>query len=80
MLSFLRHPLQVDLGRKHIRYNGFHELAYLHPNRFKPDISVLDELKVKEGEKFVILRFVSWNATHDFGQAGLSFDQKKELD
>ena len=71
--------LQVDLGRKHIRYNGFHELAYLHPKRFKPDISVLKELKVKEGEVFVILRFVSWNATHDFGQSGLSLSQKSAL-
>lgn len=71
--------LQVDLGRKHIRYNGFHELAYLHPKRFKPDISVLEELNLKEGEKFVILRFVSWNATHDIGQFGLSLNQKSEL-
>jgi predicted glycosyltransferase len=71
--------LQVELGRKQIRYSGFHELAYLHPGRFKPDISVLKELQVKEGEKFVILRFISWNATHDFGQGGLSFEQKKVL-
>jgi predicted glycosyltransferase len=71
--------LQVDLGRKHIRYSGFHELAYLHPGRFEPDVSVLKELQVKEGEKFVILRFISWNATHDFGQGGLSFEQKKVL-
>jgi uncharacterized protein len=71
--------LQVDLGKKHIKYNGFHELAYLHPKRFKPDISVLKELKVKEGEPFVILRFVSWNATHDMGQTGLSFDEKNTL-
>ena len=73
------HALQVDLGRKHIRYDGFHELAYLHPKRFKPDISVLDELKVKNGEVFVILRFVSWNATHDFGQSGLLLSQKIAL-
>ncbi len=71
--------LKVNLGKKQIRYNGFHELAYLHPNRFKPDISVLKELDVKEGEPFVILRFVSWNATHDFRQSGLSYDQKTEL-
>ena len=71
--------LQVDLGRKHIRYNGFHELAYLHPNRFTPDISVLRELNVREGEPFVILRFVSWNATHDLGQSGLSLSQKSDL-
>ncbi len=71
--------LQVDLGRKHIRYNGFHELAYLHPRRFKPDISVLNEMKVKEGEIFVILRFVSWNATHDLGQSGLLLSDKYAL-
>ncbi len=71
--------LQVDLGKKHIRYNGFHELAYLHPERFNPDISVLNELNVKEKEKFVIMRFVSWNATHDFRQSGLSLKQKSEL-
>lgn len=71
--------LKLDLGRKHIKYNGFHELAYLHPRRFKPDISVLGELNVKKGEKYIILRFVSWNATHDKGQSGLSFNEKKAL-
>ncbi len=71
--------LQVDLGKKHIRYNGFHELAYLHPERFNPDISVLKELNVREGEKYVIMRFVSWNATHDFGQSGLSSVEKSAL-
>jgi uncharacterized protein len=71
--------LKVDLGRKQIRYNGFHELAYLHPKRFSPDKSVLDEIQVKEGEPFVILRFVSWNATHDFGHIGLSYSQKRSV-
>jgi uncharacterized protein len=71
--------LLVDLGRKQIRYSGFHELAYLHPNRFTPDMTVLDELNVKDGEPYVILRFVSWNATHDFRQSGLTFKQKTGL-
>ena len=71
--------LNLNLGKKHIKYNGFHELAYLHPKRFKPDISVLDELRIRNGEVFVILRFVSWNATHDFGQYGLLLDQKISL-
>src|SRR5665811_1442642 len=30
-----------DLGRKQIRFNGYKELAYLHPNWFAPDPSVL---------------------------------------
>lgn len=71
--------LQVDLGKKHIRYNGFHELAYLHPKRFNPDISVLKELNIKEGDPFVILRFVSWNASHDFRQSGLTIAEKTRL-
>lgn len=59
-----------DLGRKQVRYDGYQELAYLHPNRFKPDPSVLGELGLTEGETFIILRFVSWGASHDMGQHG----------
>lgn len=32
-----------DLEKKHIKYPGYHELAYLHPNRFKPNPDVLRE-------------------------------------
>jgi uncharacterized protein len=71
--------LKVHLGRKHIFYNGFHELAYLHPKRFSPDKSVLNEIHVREDEPFVILRFISWNATHDFGHLGLSVSQKRSV-
>jgi len=60
-----------DLGPKQIRYNGYHELAYLHPNYFKPDPSVLDELGLSKGDTFIVLRFVSWTASHDVGQKGI---------
>lgn len=65
-----------DLGKKQIRYNGYHELAYLHPNYFNPDSSVLNELGLKTDDKFIILRFVSWAATHDAGHKGLALDDK----
>jgi uncharacterized protein len=71
--------LQVDLGKKHLRYDGFHELAYLCPGRFTPDKKVLVELGVREDEPFVILRFISWNASHDLGQSGLDSEQKNML-
>lgn len=70
---------KLDLGFKHIRYPGFHELAYLHPNRFQPDPSTLREVGLVEGEKFFILRFVSWAATHDIGQSGFSYLGKQTL-
>jgi len=65
-----------DIGRKQIRYNGYHELAYLHPNYFKPDQQVLRILGLKKGEKFLILRFVAWKATHDIGHRGISLENK----
>ena len=60
-----------DIGPKQIRYNGYHELAYLHPNRFTPSPAVLDELGLIEGDPFIIVRFVSWKASHDIGQHGI---------
>mgnify|MGYP000318296248 CR=1 FL=1 len=60
-----------DLGKKHVRYDGYHELAYLHPNYFQPDSSVLDDLNLTKDEKLIILRFISWSASHDFGLKGI---------
>jgi predicted glycosyltransferase len=59
-------------GRKQIRYEGYHELAYLHPRHFSPDPGVLPSLGVKPNEKYVIIRFVDWKATHDANHSGLS--------
>lgn len=70
---------RTDLGPKQVRFNGFMELSYLHPNYFKPDRKVLDILEVKEGEPFVIIRFVSWAAAHDFGHQGMSMENKRKV-
>jgi len=67
---------QKDFGKKHIRFNSFMELCYLHPNYFTPDPSVLELLGVEKGEKYVILRFVSWRASHDMGHTGISIKNK----
>lgn len=67
------HPF---ISKKERHYAGYHELAYLHPNRFTPDKTVLGELGVGENDKYVLLRFVSWNATHDAGHKGMSYENK----
>ena len=69
---------QKDFGKKHIRFNGYMELCYLHPNYFKPDPSVLDLLGVNKNEKYVIMRFVSWHASHDVGYSGLTLEMKRK--
>ena len=65
-----------DFGKKHIRFDGYMELCYLHPNYFKPDQSILKLLNVQRDEKYVVLRFVSWKANHDIGHNGLSLENK----
>ena len=62
-----------------IFYSGFHELAYLHPNRFKPDPAILDEVGLKPGELFFIMRYNVFKAHHDIGIRGLSLKQKQKL-
>jgi hypothetical protein len=71
--SFLK-----DLGPRQRRYRGFQELAYLDPRRFRPDPSVLDEVGVKTGEPFTVMRFVSWQASHDRGHRGFSETSKAD--
>jgi len=68
-----------DIGKKHIRYNGYQELAYLHPNYFRPNPSVLSELGIRPSERYFILRFVSWGASHDIGKKGISAENKIKL-
>jgi hypothetical protein len=68
-----------DFGPRQIRYNSFTELFYLHSNYYSPDTSILYILNIKPGEKYVLLRFVSWKANHDFGHSGLDSNTKEKL-
>jgi len=68
-----------DHGKKHIRYQGYHELAYLHPNRFTPNPEVLKELGVAEGQRYFLIRLVSLTAHHDINAKGVSAEQAIKL-
>ena len=63
---------KIDLGNRHLRFNGFMEQCYLQNNYFKPNSAILDKLRLESNEKFVIIRLVSWDASHDIGQKGFS--------
>jgi uncharacterized protein len=65
--------------KKLISYRGYHELAYLHPNRFVPDASVLTEIGLKQDEPYFVLRFNAFKAHHDIGVQGLSIENKRKL-
>lgn len=70
---------QENHGRKHLTYSGFHELAYLHPNRFEPDAGIRRELGVSGDQRYFLLRLVALKAHHDVGQKGLSREQARQI-
>lgn len=56
---------------RHVTYQGYHEFAYLHPDYYVPKKKVLENLGIDK-EKYVLVRFVSWQASHDVGEKGLN--------
>lgn len=66
-------------NKKTIFYQGYHELAYLHPKRFKADGDVLKKIGLKKNETFFIMRFNVFKAHHDVGINGLNIKQKMKL-
>lgn len=68
-----------NMGAKQIRYPGYIELCHLAPTRFQPDERVLEEIGLTRHDRYVILRFIAWGASHDMGQRGLNLTQKREL-
>ena len=52
------------LERATTHYEGFHKLAYLHPNRFTPDSAVVDRY-FDHSNPYFLLRFAQLNAYHD---------------
>ncbi len=69
----------APVNGNHIRYPSFHELAYLHPDRFRPDPEIAAAAGVNIEKSYSIVRFVSWEASHDHGELALTSDQKRSL-
>jgi predicted glycosyltransferase len=58
--------------RRHIRYAGYHELSYLHPEYFTPDRERAVANGLAAAGDTWLLRTVSWQANHDLGEKGWS--------
>ena len=68
-----------SLGDKQIYFDGYMELCYLNPKYFSQTNTGWELLNLQRDEKYVIIRFISWAANHDRGQAGLKLPVKNEL-
>ena len=67
-------PVVCDNGKwnaRSIKYDGYHELAYLHPDNFTPDKSVVEQYFTTDSPYFLI-RFAKLKAHHDTGIKGIS--------
>lgn len=67
-------PSPCKVGKwsyKAIHYEGYHELAYLHPIHFKQDKKRIKKLACNNGRYF-ILRFAKLTAHHDSRVGGIS--------
>lgn len=78
--SVILTPVSCDCGQwndKAIKYAGFQKLAYLHPNVFTPDKSIVEKYFGKGYKPYVLMRFAKLNAHHDDGITGMT-DQLAE--
>ncbi|MCF7913584.1 MAG: DUF354 domain-containing protein [Spirochaetaceae bacterium] len=66
-------------NKKQLFFDSYMELCYLHPKYFNADDSIYEVLGLTKKDRYVILRFVSWNANHDIGQEGFSNSMKYRL-
>jgi uncharacterized protein len=63
---------------KKTSYNSYHELAYLHPDHFTPEVAKVASLFDLDKKNF-ILRFSELGAYHDVGKTGITDELALEL-
>lgn len=76
-------PTTCDNGRygepKSIKYPGYQELGYLHPNHFTPNAQIVEGYGIDTKSPYFILRFSSLNAHHDAGIQGINTEIAQHL-
>jgi uncharacterized protein len=74
-------PDSCDNGKwnyKSVKYNSYHELAYLHPNHFVPQIEFVKKY-ISTNKPFFLLRFSGLNAYHDNGISGINTEMALKI-
>lgn len=67
------------LPKRHDRYDGYHELSYLHPDYFVPDREIALQNGLDPDRHNYFVRTVSWNANHDLMESGWSLTLLRQL-
>jgi hypothetical protein len=80
--SALLTPVVCNNGHwdtKSLKYPGYHELAYLHPNHFTPDPKIVEAYGIDTSKPYFVMRFASLNAHHDSGIKGINTEIAERL-
>lgn len=72
-------PFWKSYSRNQLFFDGYMELTHLAPRYFTPDQEVLKQYGINAEDKFFVVRFVSWDASHDMGQTGLTLSHKMKV-
>ena len=75
-------PISCNNGvyeKNTIHYHGFQKLAYLHPNRFKPNKDIVRQYGIEPDKPYFIMRFAKLNAHHDKGVSGINAEIAQNL-
>ncbi|MBE1299269.1 MAG: DUF354 domain-containing protein [Alteromonadaceae bacterium] len=70
---------QAWLPKHHIKYPGYHELSYLHPDYFSPSQEIARQNGIDVKRRNIFIRLVSWQANHDVGETGWSTELLSRL-
>lgn len=65
-------------NRKTLFYKGYHELAYLHPDYFEPNRSIVNKY-FNSSKPYFLLRFAQLKAHHDHGAKGITSSLAKKM-
>lgn len=79
--SVILSPDVCDNGKwnhKTVKYKGYHELAYLHPDYFTPDKKIVKKY-FNPDQDYFILRFAGLKAHHDFGAKGINSNTARRI-
>lgn len=89
LFSSLAYPLSTTIicpqsirytrwGKKRILINSFNELAYLHPNNFRPQKNILKKYNLSP-KNYILIRSSSLDAHHDKNVNGFNEDILSEV-
>ncbi len=65
--------------RRHFRYAGYHELSYLHPQRFSASREIAAANGLSAGGATFFIRVVAWRASHDIGEKGWTSELLRQV-